>query len=165
MNKKNSILKKTWPRKNLGEIVNFLEKIHPEGLSLATLSQEMGITKQEISRKFVKDDMKLSKAEEIARVYGCALNLYFTERERLCDIYKPVKKMDFPNAGNLSGLIKFIYDSNYSVSYACRLADMNYNILLKALKCGDIQISYLYKLSNALGIEILWLFERQKDEK
>lgn len=154
------IYTKKWPRKNLGELVNFLELQHPEGLSLRSLADDLDVTAQTVSRTFIRDDMKLSRAEEIAKAYGYELKLFYTEKEFLFEPINPVKRKNFPNAGNLAGLIKYIYDCNYSVAYVCTLANMNYNILMAALTNGDIFVSRLYEIVNALKIEVLWIFDK-----
>lgn len=153
------IYNKNWPRKNLGELVRFLEKMHPEGLALKTLSEEIGITQQALSSLFSKDDAKLSRIEQIVRCYGHELKLFFPLRTFPVEgIEIPPPKKTFPNAGNLSGLIRYINDSNYSIKYVAGLIPRYPSLLTRAFETGDILMSNLYQVLDALDICVIWKF-------
>lgn len=150
--------KKKWPRKNLGELLNFLEEQHPEGLSLYALAERMKMERGGVSNMFRKDDMKLSKAEEIARRYGYELRLFFPIR-RYDDGYIPQPpKIQYNNAGNLSGLVKYIQDSEYSVSFVAEKTGVAPIVLHHAFKTGNIKISTLNALLDHLGLCVIWKF-------
>lgn len=156
--------KKHWPRKNLGDLVNFLEERHPDGLSLAALSQEFGVTKGSISNMFNKDDIKLSKAESIARHYGYRLTLFFPLKRYPEDYMPPVRiKEEFPNAGNLTGMYIYIRDSGMRLIDAARRCDLTKKVLADALTKGDIQISVLNKFLDGFGICVIWKFDKEND--
>ena len=156
--------KKKWPRKILGEMINFLEEVTPEGLSLGSISEHTGCSKSSISNLFVHDDMKLSKAEEIAEMYGYTLRLFFPER-RYEDGYVPAPpKKSYPDAGNLKGLVKYIQDSEYSINFVAERNNMSSNVLNRAFKCGDISLSTLYRVLDSLNLCVLWRFEKTDNE-
>lgn len=165
MNRK-KCYKKAWPRKNLGEVVNFLERIHPEGLNLNTLARELNTTEQAVSYIFNKDDMKLSKAQFIAETYGYHISLFFPEKTYPGGLSAPPPKRIFRNAGELTGLAKYISDSNYSISFVSMRAGKTSQMLMNALTTGDIYISNLYVILEALGITVIWKFIKKinKDE-
>jgi len=150
---------KNWPRKNLGEMVNFLEKIYPDGFSLAEVAEKTDMRTQDVSRMFVHDDMKLSKAEKIATDYGFRLHLFFPEWEGVGLDYS-IRHKDYPNAGNLSGLAKYIYDRKISINYMSQRIGRANNVLTNAFAKGDIFISTLYDIIKNLNIEVVWSFEK-----
>ena len=157
--------KKHWPRKNLGNLVNFLEERYPEGLSLTTLSEEFGVTKGSISNMFNKDDIKLSKAEAIARHYGYELKLFFPTKRYPEDYMPPVRiKEEYPNAGNLQGMYNYIRDSGMRLIDAARRCDLTKKILADALCKGDIQISVLNKFLDGFEICVIWKFIKNNGE-
>lgn len=161
-----SIYKKSWPRKNLGELVNFLEKMHPEGLALKALSDKIGITQQGLSSLFSRDDTKLSRAEKIAKCYGYTLKLYFPIRTFPIEgITVPPPKKIYRNAGNLSGLVRYINDSNYNIGYVANLIKAYPSLLNHAFESGDIQISKLYQILDALNICAIWKFEKDNESQ
>lgn len=155
--------KKSWPRKNLGALVNFLEEQHPEGINLYVVADKLGITEQAVSYIFVKDDMKLSRAQEIAAAYGYSIMLYFPEKTYPEGIIPPPMKYKFENAGQLSGLVKYISDCNYSIGFVSKMIGMNPQMILTAFKKGEIFISNLYSIVNALGINVIWKFYKIND--
>lgn len=158
--------KKHWPRKNLGDLVNFLEERYPDGLSLAILSEELGVTKGSISNMFIKDDIKLSKAEAIARHYGYELKLFFPMKRYPEDYMPPVRiKEEYPNAGNLRGMYNYIRDSGMRLIDAARRCELTKKILADALSKGDIQISVLNKFLDGFEICVIWKFVKNGDEK
>lgn len=155
-------LKKKWPRKNLGELINFIESKETDGLTLDALSQRLGVSKGSISNVFCHDDMKLSRAEEISSIYGYRLSIYFpTPYYGFEDGMEPCeKKRAFPNAGNLTGLINYIQQSDLTISYAAVKTGVSPNVLYRAFNTGDIMISTLNRCTDALNIRTIWEFEK-----
>lgn len=153
---------KKWPRKNLGEMLNFLETMHPEGLRLDVLAKKMECTVNNVSAVFLKDDMKLSKAEAIARLYGYELKLLFPVREFNPGEKVPEPKKKYENAGNLSGLARYISDNEYRLTMVSFASKCNEQVISRALTNGDILISTLYKIIEGLDISVIWRFEKIK---
>lgn len=156
--------KKRWPGKNLGELLNFLEDRHPDGISLKSLSAELGMTIGAISNIFIRDDLKLSKAEEIVRAYGYELHLFFPVRTYPVGFTPPQSDRSFENAGNIAGLAKYIYDSNWTINSVSKNMDIYPTVLTNAFTKGDILLSSLYKITDALGICFFWRFEKLEDK-
>lgn len=147
-----------WPGRNLGELADFIDRQYPEGYTLDMLALRLGMTKQNISLMMTKDDIKLSKAEEIAAEFGHTLKLHFPQREH---VYSGERKARvFPNAGNLSGLAKYLADSNISVNYMSQRVGMANNVITNAFDKGDIMISKLYAILANLRISVQWIFEK-----
>lgn len=155
--------KKKWPRKTLGELLNFLEQFYPEGLSLEDLARDLGTTRGGVSNMFRHDDMKLSKAEEIANIYGYTLHLYFPIRQYNDGYIPQPPKRHYPNAGNLTGFVKYIQDSEYSLTFIAEKNQMSVTTLTRAFTTGNIQLSTLYNLTDWMGICFIWKFEKQKE--
>jgi hypothetical protein len=153
---------KHWPKKNLGEIVNFIEKQFPQGLYISVIAKKLDKTPQYISGLFNKDDMKLSKAEEIADIFGYRLRLYFPVKEYPWGMQAPEPKRPFPNAGNLTGLVRYLSDSNITVNNMSKRIGKSNSVLTDAFNKGDILISTLYLIINNLDIEVIWIFEEKK---
>lgn len=163
-NGKKAYTKNKWPRKNLGELVNFLEEQHPEGLSLSALCTSLGVKKGTVSNMFRHDDMHLSRAESIARAYGYTLRLYFPVR-KLEDGYLPCPpRVTYDNAGNLAGLVKYIQDSEYGVPFIAERMKVNANTIRRAFRRGDIMMSTLNLMLDTLGICMIWKFEKNEDK-
>lgn len=160
------VKKKRWPRKTLGELLNFMEQFYPEGISLAKLSGDLKVSPQAVSNMFRRDDMRLSKACEIVSSYGYELHLYFPIK-RLESGYTPVPpSRQFPNAGNLSGLVKYIQDSEYPISFVAEQANIAASTVARAFDYGDIQLSTLYRIVDALSIYVNWQFiKKGKDDE
>ena len=157
------VKRKKWPRKVLGELANFLEQFYPNGLSLTGVAKDLGTTPQAISNMFRRDDMKLSKAEEIANIYGYQLKLYYPVRI-FNDGYTPPSPVKlYPNAGNLTGLVKYIQDSEWSVTFVAEQNGLSTSTLTTAFTRGDIQLSTLYQVLDCLGMWVSWKF-LEKDE-
>ena len=152
--------RKHWPRKTLGELLNFLEDLHPEGLTLKGLSDELGMNVGAISNIFNRDDLKLSKAEEIVRTYGYELRLFFPVKTYPVGIERPQYSRTFENAGNLTGLARFIYDSNWTIHSVSKSIGVYTTTLTNAFESGDIQLSRLYQITDLLGICFFWKYEK-----
>jgi len=153
--------KKNWPRKNLSEVINFIERVGGEdGSSLASIAEHLGTTKGSVSNVFCHDDMKLSKAEYIARCYGYRLKLLFPLYRQDDDYVPPEPKLSFPNAGNLAGLIKNINDRSFTVSFLASRIGISPNVLYRAFRSGDIALSVLNRCTDYLDIRSTWDFEK-----
>lgn len=153
--------KKKWPKQNLGELIAFLDRQHPEGINLSDVSDVTGMSVKALSYIFIHDDMKLSMAEKFYRCYGYELQLLFPMKDY--SMYGIVgaptiiqKRREYPNAGNLQGLVTYMNDSNMSPNALMTKMGKNVSILLRALKKGDIFISTLYEILDELNIDILW---------
>lgn len=156
--------KKKWPRQNLAELANFLEGFYPEGIALEDVARRLHTSPQSISNMFRRDDMKLSKAEQIAAAYGHTLKLYYPVRTYE-DGYIPIKPTHtYPTAGNLTGLVKYILDSEYYFVFVAEKRDIHPTTLSKAFKKGDILISRLNQLLDTLGIYTEWKFEKNENK-
>ena len=148
---------------NLSEILAFLHSLHPEGLAPGVIAQETGLSSHSLSAAFIKDNMHLSRAEYIAKCYGYKLFLVFPKRKLVNGMAPPPRKREFPNAGNLSGLVDYILDSNYSVAYVAGRVGCGRGLLERAFASGDIMISSLKQITEGLGIEVQWVWEKQDE--
>lgn len=155
------VKKKKWPKKNLGELISFIEQFHPGGVSLEVLAGELETTPQGVSNMFRRDDMKLSRAEEIVRLYGYELKIYYPVREFVDGYIPPEPKKHYPKAGNLSGLVKYIQDSEWSFSFVAEQSKLSPSTLTKAFTKGDILLSTLNNVVDSLGIVTVWRYEKQ----
>ena len=158
-----SAYKKHWPRKNLGELVNFLENIYPEGLSLEILKKDFGKTVGSWSNTFNRDDLKLSRAERIAEHYGYTLKLMFPKRTFLNDYHPPVRIKPVEDAGNLQGMYLWIRDSGMSAAQVAERMKVTVSVINRALSTGDIQISMLNRFTDAFGITVIWEFNKKNN--
>lgn len=163
--KKQLVYTKSWPRKNLGELLNFLEQMHPEGISLKALSAKLGMTPGAISNIFMRDDMKLSKAESIVRAYGYELKLFFPTRTFPEGITPPQHGKTFDTAGNLQGLARYIYDGNRTINYVAHSMGMYATMLSNSIKKGDIFLSKLYNVTDSMGICFYWKYIKQEQQE
>lgn len=155
---------KHWPRKNLGELLTFLEGQHPDGMAINDIAQKLGVTQQSVSGMFMKDDIKLSRAESIAEAYGYQLKLFFPKRENILGLTPPpslLKEKDFPNIGNLAGLYRYLLDSNITLNSISTRIGMSFGVIQRAFSKGDIFISTLYEIAKELKIEVYWTFENK----
>ena len=155
--------KKKWPARNLEELICFLEEQYPDGkFSVADIASRIGDSKSAVSCMFLRDDMKLSKAEHIASCYGYTLSIFFPEYERESEFIRPLNKKVrcYEGKGNLKGLADYIRDGRLSVSEIAKKIDKDRNVLIKAFATGDIQISTLYLIVDTLGKYIVWRFNK-----
>ena len=156
--------KKFWPRVILNELISFIEEQHEFVPSLEKISQKTGLTESCISAMFMRDDMKLSKAEYIVRCYGYELKLFFPIRDYPYEWEAHVSRREFPNSGNLSGLVKYLYDSNISLNYMSKRVGRSYLTLVKAFSTGNISLAYLYEITQNLNINVLWIYEKKNSD-
>ncbi len=152
-----------WPGKNLKPFVELIESVCPEDYTLKTLSEMTGEKVSTLSNILNRDDMKLSKAEKIAQALGYKLRLYFPVRARI-GLDFSVRKEDYPQAGNLTGLAKYLYDSNISIDRMCKRLGRAHSVLKNAFANGDIALSTLMNVIDNLGIDIIWKFESLNED-
>lgn len=147
---------KKWPKKNLGELIAFIEGEFPEGIKLETISEKTGLAKQYISFMFKNDKMSLKMAERITSSLGHELKLYFPE---LHDMPKhPEVMREYPNAGNLSGLVNYLSQRNISIHHMSGRIGKSDSVIKLAFEKGDIQLNTLYEITENLNIEFIWEF-------
>ena len=161
---KKSTYKKHWPKKNLGELVNFLEARYGGAISLNELAGDLGNTVGSWSNLFNRDDMKLTKAEAIARHYGYSLTLMFPERIFESGYHPPVRVRPCTTAGNLTGMYLWIRDSGMTLKQVADRMGITPNVITKAFKTGDILISTLYLFTDTFGITVLWEFNKEEQK-
>ena len=156
----NKTRKKKWPGKNLGELINFLEEQYPDGIPIKDVAERLGVTQSSISQMFRLDDTRLSKAEWIAGRYGYRIDLFFPKR-KYEDGYVPAKpRMSYPDAGNLLGLVNYIQDSEYTITFVAEKTGVTRGVFTKAFQSGDISISLLYQILDILGLCVIWKFTK-----
>lgn len=154
---------KKWPKKNLGELVSLIENEYPEGINLAMLSERVGIAKQYLSYMFKNDKMSLAIAERITNRLGYELKLYFPE---LRDTPKhPEVMKEYPNAGNLSGLVNLLSQKNISIHYMSSRINKSDSVLKRAFETGDIQLTTLYTIADNLNIDFIWDFVKIENQE
>lgn len=143
----------------LSELLSFLESQHPEGIALKKVAEKLDCSAQHVSQLFIKDDTKLSTIVKIVACYGYELHLFFPEKNYLYGD-KPAPHRLFPDAGLLSGLANYINDSNMTANSVSNMTGLSFDIVNGALTKGDIKISNLYAITDALGINIYWQYEK-----
>lgn len=161
--------RKNWEGRNLRELIGFLDALYPEGVSLSTLSAATGTTRQNVSQLFRSDDMRLSEAQRIVGAFGFRIVLYFPIWEQVTGIAPKQKnkerKNPYPNAGQLTGLCEYMLDMNRNISYLAREAGYSYGMIRRAFDTGDIKISSLRRLAEALHMPgFIWRFEPLEED-
>ncbi len=151
-----------WKKENLYELFRFLENIYGGEIDLHDFSSRTGISYANASSIFLKDDMKLSRVESIARAYGYELKLFFPvigfslnsnwNKSQIAEKY--------PNAGNLTGLIQYMSDRNITMNYMSQRIHHSISVLKRSALSGDIFLSILYEIINNLKINVIWDFQK-----
>ena len=154
--------KNQWPRRNLSEIIRFLESVNPQKMTLKIISEKIGTTEQNLSNIFIKDDMKLSRAMKIAEVYGYELTLLFPKWKDY-GIPPLHKKNEYPNAGQLKGLIEYTYNANCTIHKIAKMTGIDDNCIRQAFQTGDIRLSFLYRIMAELNIDAKWNFTKKEN--
>ena len=152
--------KKSWPRIVLNELITFIEQQHGYLPSLKEISEKTGLSVNNVSAMFIKDDMKLSRAEEIIRAYGYELKLFFPLKEYPHDWGKHSTRREFDNSGNLTGLVQYLKDSNITINHLRMRIGCHHSVIDQAFNSGNISLSYLYKIVENLNINVLWIYEK-----
>lgn len=146
--------RKKWPCGRTKQLVEFLQSLHPSGLTVSDLARDLRMAKPTVSRMLCSDNMHLSRAEYIAHIYGYEL--------RLAYVYKgtyPVDTTYYPRiANNLYGIDEYCQRMNRTYHYIADTVGIHQNSIVTALKTGDIMLSTLYTITNGLGMEITWTF-------
>jgi hypothetical protein len=146
--------------KNLIDVVTFLRSQHPEKRGIVSAaSKRLGVTPQDVSAILKRDDAGLAWAERLARAYGYRLCLIYPDFSfRGVALDNHVKRAEYPDAGNLSGLVQYAKCNNLSINSLSHRAGVNYRIIQRAFRKGDIMISYLKHIEKSLGIQIKWIW-------
>lgn len=104
-----------------------------------------------------RDDAGLTWSERSARAFGYRLCLIYPDFSfRRVALNNHVKCAEYPDAGNLSGLVHYAKCNNLSINSLSHRAGVNYRIIERAFRKGDIMISYLQHIEKSLGIQIKW---------
>lgn len=155
--------KKIWPNDNLKEVVTFLTERHCGNPSLASVADRLGMNAKGVSRMLCKDDMKLSKAEEIARKYGYRLILHFPPCLYPTGEERPVRDCPYTCAGNLSGLVRYVFQRCLNIETAVSVTGCSRGILIRAFQKGDIMIGTMLRITEALNITVFWEWIPEED--
>ncbi len=150
-----------WPAHTLSEVVDFLHSRHPseQGVVRAA-SERLGVSPQAVSAVFRRDDANLSWAEGLAAAYGYRLRLVYPEYEfKGVSMSDRVVGFNYPEAGNMAGLVKYAKSNNLTINALAQRAGVNYCVIGRAFGKGDIKISTLKGLCRRLGIEFSWKWE------
>ena len=62
----------------------------------------------------------------------------------------------YPDAGNLVGLAEYAKQLNQTINRFSQVVGVNYRIIERAFKKGDIKISALKHIERKLGIKVAW---------
>ena len=152
--------KKTWPCVHTGPLVEFLLGIYPEGIPLADLSSKLGVSVSVISNSFRVDNMHLSRAEAIAKVYGYDLRLIYRYRGQYPSdsVYTPSR-----NVGTIYGIEEYCQRLKRTYHFIATNAGFNGRALASAINKGDIMLDRLNRISTCLGLSIDWVFIKKDD--
>ena len=142
-----------WPANNLGELISFLSRRHPDGIRVVAVGDKVGVSPQAISNMLLRDDAMLSCVERIAKAYGFSLHLRFPAAP---DSIHNVYRRDTSGAGKLADLFEYIYARNYNPASLSAKVGCNRSVIDRSLRCGDIKISTLNAILRALGISMTW---------
>jgi len=152
-------VKNHWPNQTLKEVISFLSCQHPGGVRVAAVSEKIGITPQAVSAILHKDDTSLSWVEGLAYKYGYTLRLEYTLPKCMQDKGDSNASELYPNAGNLIGLACYVVSRGFTINSLANNLNMNYRVVERALKTGNIQLVTLYKMLNQLDIKVKWVWE------
>ncbi len=150
-----------WPRKHLGPLISFIEEQQgTDRLDMQELATRLNVGYRNVSHMLMKDDIQLKKAEEIVRLYGKELHLYYPMKEYPPDYPRPKPHYNTEGMGNLTGLIQYINDTNKTIFTICRdIPSMNEGVMYRAIKNKNIFLSELQKILDHLGIDVIWRFQ------
>ena len=149
-----------WPAHNLDEVVSFLRMQHPGKGMARAVSERLGVTPPTVSVVFKRDDANLSWVEKVAGAYGCRLRLLFPEIVFSGGVMQDrVAVAEYPGAGNLAGLANYARQRNQTINRFSQEVGVNYRIVERAFKKGDIKISTLKQIEKKLGIKVKWVWE------
>lgn len=149
---------KRWPCATLGPLVGFLGRMHPEGINEEIISAEIGMPAKPISSMFMKDNTHLSRVERIARSYGCELRLIYVPERLYAEVGD--KLYDFPNAGNLYGIVEYCNKMSITLNAVASKAGCKRDTIKYALDTGDILLDILERINFSIGLRARWNFEK-----
>lgn len=149
-----------WPAHTLIEVVSFLRSLYPEENGIVrAVSEHLGVTSQSVSAVFRKDDTSLAWVEKVAKAHGYRLRLDFSFRFQGVEMDSKITQADYPDARNLVGFVDYARKYNLKINSLSVKAGVNYRIVERAFKKGDIKISMLKRMATTLGISIEWHWE------
>jgi len=121
------------------------------------VSERLGITAQAVSAVFKKDDASLAWVEKVAAAYGFQLRLVFPEVTFSGAVLQSrVETMEFPNAGNLAGLLECVRQKNLTIHALSCMMHISPHTVMRAFETGDMKISLLKRMARSLHIDIRW---------
>lgn len=150
---------KKWPCITLKPLFDFLCMIHPEGINLDVVADELGTTSKNLSHMFLMDNMYLSKAESIVMAYGYKVILKYTYDYTFPD--GCVNRYDYPYAGNLYGIVDYCNNTNRTINYVACCSKCKRDTIASALSRGDISLTILNQIAFSIGVKIEWEFIKQ----
>lgn len=147
-----------WSAHTLHELVSFLGTQHQGGERMVcAISEKLGVTPQSVSAIFMKDDASLAWVDKVAAAYGYKLRLSFPEIAQKGSVMSSrVASMDYPNSGELAGMVECVKKSNMTINALANKINVNYHTVDRAFKTGNIKISILKRMAHALGIDVQW---------
>lgn len=148
--------RKRWPRTTLGPLVDFLERMHPEGINEDAAGSLIGMSAKSFSSMFMKDNTRLSRVENIARSYGMELCLIYIPEKPYSEGNN--KLYDFPNAGNLQGIVEYCNKTNRTLNAIASEVGCKRDTIKHALETGDIMLDILERITFGIGLRIKWSF-------
>lgn len=136
------------------EVQAFLEARHP-GFTLESAAKDLKVTPQALSQ-MLQRGMLLSSAEHIAHVYGYVLELDWPVKTYPNGYIPSQPKHEVKAKGNLRGLARYLRDAHLSANCVAKAAGVSPATLYHALATGNIRLSVLKRISDALGITPKW---------
>lgn len=147
-----------WPNQTLKEVISFLSRQHLGGVRVAVVGERIGMTPQAVSAILHKDDTSLLWAENLARKYGYTLRIEYTLPDCIQSRGNGKVEELYPRTGNLVGLASYAISRGLTINSLAKNVNMNYRVIERALKTGNIQISTLQTILNRLGITVKWVW-------
>ncbi len=150
-----------WPAHTLSEVVDFLHSQTPGAQRVVcAASERLGVSPQSVSAVFRRDDANLSWVERLSAAFGYRLRLGYPAFEyRGVSISDRIVRGDYPDAGNLSGLVGFAKSRNLTINALSLKVGVNHRTINRAFTKGDIKISTLKDICRQLGFEVTWSWE------
>ncbi|MBO6083200.1 MAG: hypothetical protein J6P46_09305 [Bacteroidales bacterium] len=147
--------KKKWPGHRTGPLVEFLQGLYPDGIPLAKVAQQVGLAVPTLSCFFSRDNLHLSRAEEIVKAYGYELRLVYRYRGQYPagSAYSPSETV-----GNLYGIEEYCHRQKRTLHFVATMAGIKRQTLASALSKGDILLDKLEQVTGSLGLDIEWTF-------
>ncbi len=152
---------KKWPKKNLGHLVDLLEQVYPEGVTLSELAARTGNSVASLSAMFCRDNMHLSAVEGIARSLGYELAIGYKYMGQY-----PSDSTFTPSgrSGNLSGLEEYCQRLNRSLNYVAGICGIKRDVISSALVKGDIMVGTLNMIAAKIGLTLFWHYQKTNEK-